>query len=131
MIERIKDVSFDVACFGHLALLVFQVLLGARMLILPVLLLAQDSTSPAAAQQASQISGLRSDLSRHERKIDELREAVHELGIDMAKLSGKIGDAENSHSSDDWSDKAVMAGLLILLGERGWGKFSRNHKKKP
>lgn len=121
-IEKLKGAAWGAACFGQLFAFIIQALLGVRLLVLPALVLAQDATRPAVAQQ--QIAGLQSDLRRHERKIDGLTSSVHGLAVEVAVLSRHIEDAEKVHDRTDWSAFTLM-GLLALLGERGVATYRK------
>lgn len=121
--ERIKDIVFEAVNFGYLTLLILQMLLGARVLMLPALILAQDALNPVVAQQ--QINGLRDDLERHEGKLDELTKAVQSIAVQVAVLA-------QSRSSDDYSDKAILFLVLALGGERVFTRFNKkNSRKEP
>ena len=127
LLKTVKDIAWDAACFGQLFGFIIHALLGVRLLVLPALVLAQDASSPAIAQQ--QIESLKADLARHERKIDELSDGVQDLAVEVAVLSQHLGAAENSHSNDNLSDNMILLLVLGLVGERGLAKL--HHKKKP
>ena len=106
MIERIKDIVFEVASYGHLTLLILQMLLGVRMLILPALILAQDAISPAIAER------------------------VGKLEVKVAALERQLISSATFHRADVATFTKEQQGLrdLVIAGQAEtkivWGVFA-------